>query len=65
MESVVYRVKSMLALHGAESAWWMGNLKNKDIADQEVGEEVGQLVFDMGVKAVATYILNFGLFTGR
>lgn len=44
LETLLYKVKAMLAANNCSEAFWMGNLKNKDIhgeiiASQESGEE--------------------------
>ena len=31
LESFVFRVKAMLALHNCQEAFWLGNLKNRDL----------------------------------
>ncbi|XP_033118611.1 Fanconi anemia group D2 protein-like [Anneissia japonica] len=31
LESFVYRVKAMLTLHNCQDAFWIGNLKNRDL----------------------------------
>lgn len=35
-ELLLYRVKAMLAANGCASAFWMGNLKNKNLKGQEI-----------------------------
>lgn len=35
-ENLLYRVKAMLAANGCASAFWMGNLKNKNLKGQEI-----------------------------
>ncbi|KAE8746145.1 hypothetical protein FOCC_FOCC007146 [Frankliniella occidentalis] len=36
METFLYRVKGMLALNNIQSAWHMGNLKNRDVHNVEI-----------------------------
>uniref|UniRef100_T1JPF9 Transcriptional repressor p66 coiled-coil MBD2-interaction domain-containing protein n=1 Tax=Strigamia maritima TaxID=126957 RepID=T1JPF9_STRMM len=36
LEALLYRVKAMLALHNCRDAFWLGNLKNKDIRGEEI-----------------------------
>ncbi|XP_043200198.1 Fanconi anemia group D2 protein homolog [Amphibalanus amphitrite] len=36
LESFVFRVKAMLALNGCSDAFWMGNLKNRDLRGEEI-----------------------------
>lgn len=40
METLVYRVKGMLALNNIESAWHMGNLRNRDVHNVELSTQV-------------------------
>ncbi|XP_057379729.1 Fanconi anemia group D2 protein-like [Daphnia carinata] len=35
-EAIFYRVKHMLAAHGCAGAFWIGNLKNKNLKGQEI-----------------------------
>lgn len=35
-EAIFYRVKHMLAAHGCAEAFWIGNLKNKNLKGQEI-----------------------------
>lgn len=35
-ETLLYRVKAMLAANGCANAFWMGNLKNKNLKGQEI-----------------------------
>lgn len=35
-EHLIYRVKAMLAANGCANAFWMGNLKNKNLKGQEI-----------------------------
>ncbi len=35
LEAFVFRVKAMLALHKCQEAFWMGNLKNRDLQVNE------------------------------
>lgn len=35
-EQLLYRVKAMLAANGCANAFWMGNLKNKDLKGKEI-----------------------------
>lgn len=39
MESLLYRVKGMLALNNIESAWHMGNLRNRDVHNVELSTQ--------------------------
>ena len=41
LESFVFRVKAMLALNGCSDAFWMGNLKNRDLRGEEILSQVG------------------------
>ena len=41
LESFVFRVKAMLALNGCSDAFWMGNLKNRDLHGEEILSQVG------------------------
>ena len=36
LESLIYRVKAMLAANGCVSAFWLGNLKNKNLQGEEI-----------------------------
>ncbi|XP_038054583.1 Fanconi anemia group D2 protein-like isoform X2 [Patiria miniata] len=36
LELFVYRVKAMLALHKCQEAFWVGNLKNRDLHGEEI-----------------------------
>ncbi|XP_022104971.1 Fanconi anemia group D2 protein-like isoform X2 [Acanthaster planci] len=36
LESFVYRVKAMLTLHKCQEAFWVGNLKNRDLQGEEI-----------------------------
>ncbi|XP_037076918.1 Fanconi anemia group D2 protein homolog [Pollicipes pollicipes] len=40
LESFVFRVKAMLALNGCTDAFWMGNLKNRDLHGEEILSQV-------------------------
>ncbi|KAG2470978.1 FACD2 protein, partial [Polypterus senegalus] len=35
LEQFVYRVKAMLALNNCQEAFWLGNLKNRDLQDED------------------------------
>lgn len=36
LESLLYRVKAMLAANGCVGAFWLGNLKNKNLQGEEI-----------------------------
>ncbi|XP_064464340.1 Fanconi anemia group D2 protein-like isoform X2 [Ornithodoros turicata] len=36
LESLVFRVKAMLRKHGCQDAFWLGNLKNRDLQGEEI-----------------------------
>lgn len=40
MESLLFRVKGMLALHNCQEAFWLGNLKNRNIQGDEILSQV-------------------------
>lgn len=40
LETLVYRVKVMLALNKCSNAFWMGNLKNRDLQGEELSSQV-------------------------
>ena len=40
LESFVFRVKQMLALHNAVNAFWLGNLKQRDIQGKELSSQI-------------------------
>ncbi|XP_077977229.1 Fanconi anemia group D2 protein-like [Glandiceps talaboti] len=42
LEIFVYRVKAMLALHKCHEAFWIGNLKNRDLKGEEILSQVGR-----------------------
>uniref|UniRef100_A0A667XHB4 FA complementation group D2 n=1 Tax=Myripristis murdjan TaxID=586833 RepID=A0A667XHB4_9TELE len=42
LEQFVYRVKVMLTLNNCQEAFWMGNLKNRDLKGQEILSQEGE-----------------------
>lgn len=40
LESFVFRVKQMLALNNAVGAFWLGNLKQRDIQGKEISSQI-------------------------
>ncbi|XP_072026579.1 Fanconi anemia group D2 protein-like [Amphiura filiformis] len=40
LEGFVFRVKAMLTLHNCQEAFWMGNLKNRDLHGEEILSQV-------------------------
>ena len=40
LETFVFRVKAMLALNKCHEAFWLGNLKNRDIQGEEILSQV-------------------------
>jgi hypothetical protein len=43
LETLIFRVKGMLVANNSPDAFWMGNLKNKTIAGDEILSQVGIL----------------------
>lgn len=44
LESLIFRVKDLLARSGCLGAFWMGNLKHRDLEGQEISSQVELLV---------------------
>ncbi|XP_070557572.1 Fanconi anemia group D2 protein-like isoform X2 [Ptychodera flava] len=42
LEVFVYRVKAMLAMHKCHDAFWIGNLKNRDLQGEEILSQVSR-----------------------
>ncbi|NP_001089160.1 FA complementation group D2 L homeolog [Xenopus laevis] len=42
LELFVYRVKAMLVLNNCQEAFWLGNLKNRDLQGEEIVSQVSQ-----------------------
>ena len=42
LEAVVYRVQAMLAANNCVDAFWMGNLKNRDLEGEEIMSQVAE-----------------------
>ncbi|XP_030061304.1 Fanconi anemia group D2 protein isoform X2 [Microcaecilia unicolor] len=42
LELFVYRVKAMLTLNNCQEAFWLGNLKNRDLQGEEILSQVSQ-----------------------
>ncbi|XP_053545393.1 Fanconi anemia group D2 protein [Bombina bombina] len=42
LESFVFRVKAMLVLNNCQEAFWLGNLKNRDLQGEEILSQVSQ-----------------------
>ncbi|KAM8930382.1 Fanconi anemia group D2 protein isoform 4-T4 [Pelodytes ibericus] len=42
LEMFVYRVKAMLVLNNCQEAFWLGNLKNRDLQGEEILSQVSQ-----------------------
>ncbi|KAG7283247.1 hypothetical protein CRUP_004989 [Coryphaenoides rupestris] len=42
LELFIYRVKAMLMLNNCQEAFWMGNLKNRDLKGEEIPSQQGQ-----------------------
>ncbi|KAE8611738.1 hypothetical protein XENTR_v10012579 [Xenopus tropicalis] len=42
LELFVYRVKAMLVLNNCQDAFWLGNLKNRDLQGEEILSQVSQ-----------------------
>ena len=40
LESLVFRVKAMMAANRCTQAFWMGNLKNRDLQGEELLSQV-------------------------
>lgn len=40
LETLVYRVKALLAANNCSSAFWMGNLKNKNLRGEEISSQM-------------------------
>jgi fanconi anemia group D2 protein len=47
IENLVYRVKAALAANKCNSAFWMGNLKNKDLHGEEILSQLSQVVSEV------------------
>lgn len=45
LEMLVYRVKAMLAMNKCSSAFWMGNLKNRDLHGEELLSQVSYFLY--------------------
>ena len=52
LESFVFRVKQMLALNNAVNAFWLGNLKQRDIQGKELSSQI--MIEEEDVTAEAT-----------
>uniref|UniRef100_A0A6Q2Z3G9 FA complementation group D2 n=1 Tax=Esox lucius TaxID=8010 RepID=A0A6Q2Z3G9_ESOLU len=69
LEQFVYRVKAMLTLNHCQEAFWLGNLKNRDLKGQEIlsqqsqgsddEEEEGSLMPDEHSEDEVLAIINF------
>nr|XP_039256408.1 Fanconi anemia group D2 protein-like [Styela clava] len=42
LETLLFRVKGMLALHNCQEAFWLGNLKNRNIQGEEILSQISQ-----------------------
>ena len=40
LEAILFKVKAMLAVHGCPGGFWMGNLKHKNVAGEEVSSQM-------------------------
>ncbi|KAF4514261.1 UNVERIFIED_CONTAM: hypothetical protein B566_EDAN019410 [Ephemera danica] len=40
LEKMVYRTKSMLMVNGCAQAFWMGNLKNRNLKGEEIPSQM-------------------------
>ena len=46
LESLVFRVKAMLVINGSYEAFWMGNLKNRDLKGNEIMNDTSRMETD-------------------
>ncbi|XP_065673752.1 Fanconi anemia group D2 protein isoform X6 [Hydra vulgaris] len=46
LETFVYRVKALLAYNNCENAFWLGNLKNRDLKGNEISSQVESSIAD-------------------
>lgn len=42
LESLIFQVKAMLAFHNCEGAFWLGNLKNRNLQGEEIISQLSQ-----------------------
>ncbi|XP_023244637.1 Fanconi anemia group D2 protein-like isoform X1 [Centruroides sculpturatus] len=54
LESFVYRVKAMLALNKCKDAFWLGNLKNRDLQGVEILSQTTQNDSDEDISQIMT-----------